>query len=244
MFSKKIPFFITFATFSLFPIAANALSLGGVMDNGPGDLDPEIGSIVVAGLGVSVLSTTIPGNVDIDVDAKANASDNGVTLSILGTIINDTNEELSFILTSSVSYNLDVDVPEDGFIFAGLNASLFDLNPFGLPTSNGANATTTAFVNGFAPNTVSTSDSIPANVVIAGENAGLFGRETIKGMLLQNNGTVTVETIGSLGPGQALRFNNSFDGGFAIPEPDSSVSILAVGILGIATWKRNKFKPR
>ena len=130
MFSKKIPFFITFATFSLFPIAANALSLGGVMDNGPGDLDPEIGSIVVAGLGVSVLSTTIPGNVDIDVDAKANASDNGVTLSILGTIINDTNEELSFILTSSVSYNLDVDVPEDGFIFAGLNASLFDLKSF------------------------------------------------------------------------------------------------------------------
>lgn len=224
---------------------ADALTLGGVIDNGPDDLDPRLGHILIEGLDVNVLFGPVvlpPESITVDVESRAKQSNNGVTLSIFGTIVNDSSETASFSLTSSVDFDVDIMVPKDGFIFANLNASLLELNSFGLPTSNGADATVTTTVVGFTPEQVSTSDSVPPNVVIVGENAGLFGRETLVGELVANAGTVTVLTEGSLGPGQALVFNNSFEGGFAIPEPSSTLSLLALGTFGAASTLKRKLK--
>ncbi|MFM6900248.1 MAG: PEP-CTERM sorting domain-containing protein, partial [Microcystis panniformis] len=62
------------------------------------------------------------------------------------------------------------------------------------------------------------------------------------GELLSNTGLLTVTSIVTLGPRQSFGFENTFVGGFRVPEPTSTLSLLSLGILGAGATIKRKVK--
>ncbi|MGK7954426.1 MAG: hypothetical protein AB4063_04060 [Crocosphaera sp.] len=228
----------SFQSIEVQPISGGAISLGGVLDNSENDADPKKGSILVEDIPVNITFEPIilpPEILEVNARARARASGGGVRLSILGEVINNSDQQVSLTFDAKTDYFLDVDVPAKGSIFANLNASLFDLDlgGIGIGNSKGAEGKVTTEVMTFNPMTVSVSDMVPVNVPLVGENSGLFARKSLPGELLSKAGMVTVLTEITMGPRQTLIFNNSFDGGFSVPEPSLTYSIIGFSFLAL-----------
>jgi hypothetical protein len=241
--SRKIQ--ILFSTISILTIFgvqpnANSLTLNGIEDNGPLDLNPKIGVIDAA---LTVTVDRVNSGVEVDVKGLGRVSNNGAKLFIFGKINNPVtnNSDTNFLLSSSYSYSLGVDTPVPGTIYAKINADLVDLKPIGIPTSTGVDITSTTFATSFSPVSVSVSDKVTAGTpIVAGILQALKGEQ---GKLLGPSGLLTVDTEGVLRRNQALIFQSTFEGGFQVPEPSSVFSLLALGTLGAASTLKHKLKP-
>ena len=210
-----------------FPLSAYGFTLKGIEDQSPDDrcnTPDEIGIICI------LIDT---GDTRTSLDGKGRVTPGSAVITMEGVIQNFSEEVKSFTVESTLPYGTEANpLPATGVIFAKLDAVLKSNDPE-FPTATGfeiARVTTNAST--FSPNTVFALDNVFEDTVLFSDGIKLEDSSIVPGKLLSNDGLLTVTYDVTLGPKQIIGFNNTFEGGFKIPEPTSTLSLLALGTLG------------
>jgi hypothetical protein len=228
---KSLTSILAGVVIATFPLSAQGFSLIGIQDQSPEDQCDELGIICIS------IDT---GNTRIFVTGKGTVTDKSAVINIQGSVNNFSEEISSVTIPSSLPYGTNAQpLPAKGVIWASLNGKLGSFDSAFPITTGSEQVTVTTNATTFSPNTVVANDTLPAGIDIEGKFVTLKDFASSNGELLSNTGLLTVTSVVTLGPRQSFGFENTFVGGFQVPEPTSTLGLFSLGILGAgATIKR------